>query len=148
LHDGLGQDLLLIKNRVAILAANNEHSPQVVRQLDELSRTAQRTLGHIRAISHATRTVALEQVGLTKAIEWMIDQIGETSAIKFNVELEDIDGLLPPDLEINLYRIVQESLNNVIKHAQATQVRVVVKRGPGQMTVSILDNGRGFDSSD
>jgi signal transduction histidine kinase len=92
--------------------------------------------------------VALEQVGLTKAIEWMIDQIGEASTTKFRIEIDNIDGVLMPDLEINLYRIVQEALNNVIKHAQATEVIVVAKREPGQVTVSILDNGRGFDSND
>jgi signal transduction histidine kinase len=87
----------------------------------------------------------LEQVGLTKAIEWMIEHIGETSTTKFTMEMENIDGILASDLEINLYRLVQEALNNVIKHAQASQVIVATKREQGRMIVSIFDNGRGFD---
>jgi signal transduction histidine kinase len=75
----------------------------------------------------------------------MVDQIGEASSTHFALELDNIDNLLAPDLEINLYRIVQEALNNVIKHAQATQVMVVAKRELRRMTISILDNGRGFD---
>jgi len=148
LHDTLGQDLLLIKNRLGILAATAQHPPEVARQLGELSQTASRTIGDVRSISQALRPVALEQVGLTKAIAWMIEQIGQVSTTKFSLEIDNIDGLLTPDLEINLYRIVQEALNNVVKHAQATEVIVVASRGPGQITLSILDNGRGFDSND
>jgi signal transduction histidine kinase len=148
LHDGLGQDLLVIKNRLGLLAVTAKHEPEVARQLGELSATTSRTIGEVRSISQGLRPVALEQVGLTKAIDWMIEQIGEASATKFTSEIDNLDGVLAPDLEINLYRIVQEALNNVIKHAKATVVMVEAKREPGQMTVSILDNGRGFDSND
>jgi len=148
LHDGLGQDLLLIKNRIGMLAVTAKYEPEVARQLGELSVTASRTIGEVRSISQGLRPAALEQVGLTKAVDWMIEQIGEASTTKFTSEIDNLDGALGPDLEINLYRIVQEALNNVIKHAQATEVMVVARREPGQITVSILDNGRGFDSND
>jgi signal transduction histidine kinase len=146
LHDGLGQALLLIKNRLGLLTTAAQHSPEVTRQLAALSATASRAISDVRAISQALRPTALEQIGLTKAIEWMIEQIGETSGTKFSPEIDNIDGLLSPDLEINLYRIVQEALNNVVKHANATQVIIAVRREPAGISVSILDNGRGFDS--
>jgi len=145
LHDGVGQDLLLIKNRVGLLAANTKHPSEIIRQLSEISKDATRAIADVRAISHALRPGALEQVGLTKAIESMIEQIAETSTTKFSTEIENIDDLLAPDIEINLYRIVQEALNNVMKHAQASRVIVEMRREPAGLRVSILDNGRGFD---
>jgi signal transduction histidine kinase len=144
LHDSLGQDLLVIKNRLGMLASTAKHPPEVARQLGELSETASRTINDVRSISQALRPIALEQVGLTRATEWMIQQIGEASTTTFTMEIDNIDGLLTPEMEINLYRIVQEALNNVIKHAHATQVTVVLKREPGRIIISILDNGRGF----
>jgi signal transduction histidine kinase/ligand-binding sensor domain-containing protein len=146
LHDGLGQDLLLIKNRLAMLTSNGKHSPELTRQLKEISATASEAIADVRSISHALRPTALEQVGLTKAIEWMVEQNAEASTSKFSTELENIDGLLSPEMEINLYRILQEALNNVIKHAQASGVIVQIKREPAQIAVSIFDNGRGFET--
>ena len=145
LHDGLGQDLLLIKNRLNLLAAGSNHTPEVARQLAEISASATQAIADVRTISHALRPSALEQVGFTKAIEWMVEQIAEASGIRFSTELDEIDGLLGSDQEINLYRIVQEGLNNVIKHSQASQVILEIKREPVSISVSLFDNGRGFD---
>jgi signal transduction histidine kinase/ligand-binding sensor domain-containing protein len=145
LHDGVGQDLLLIKNRVGLLAADTKHPPEIARKLSEISRDATRAIADVRAISHALRPGALDQVGLTKAVEWMIEQIAGTTTTKFSTEIENIDGLLAPDKEINVYRIVQEALNNVMKHAHASHVLVEMRRQPGELWVSVLDNGRGFD---
>ncbi|HTL58542.1 MAG TPA: two-component regulator propeller domain-containing protein [Candidatus Limnocylindrales bacterium] len=143
LHDGLGQDLLLVKNRLGLLSA--KATPDLARQLSEISSTTARAIADVREISHALRPSALEQVGLTKAIEWMVEQMAETSQVKFSAELDNIDHLLAPEMEINMYRIVQEALNNVIKHAAASQVIVETKRGPNEITVSVFDDGRGFD---
>jgi len=147
LHDGLGQDLLLIKNRVKMLAADSMHSPKVAQGLSEISDCASHAIADVRAISHALRPTALEQVGLTKAIEWMIEQIAAASSTRFSAELENIDGLLAPEREINLYRIVQEGLNNVLKHAHASEVILQIKRERKAISVSLLDNGRGFGDS-
>jgi signal transduction histidine kinase/ligand-binding sensor domain-containing protein len=146
LHDSLGQDLLLIKNRVGLLAAGRKHPPEVASQLVEISMNAARALAEVRSISHALRPSALEQVGLTRAIEWMVEQISETSPTKFSTELESIDGLLQPEMEINLYRIVQEALNNLMKHAQASEVIVETRREQDGIVVSVFDNGRGFEA--
>jgi len=96
-------------------------------------------------MSQALRPVALEQVGVTAALEAMAHQASESSTAAFSVEIEDIDGLLPKQLEINLYRIVQEGLNNVLKHADAGRVVLEVKRLPDRLSVSLFDDGIGFD---
>ncbi len=149
LHDGLGQDLLLIKNRVNLMAADTKNPPEVARQLADVSKDASRAIAEVRAISQALRPAALEQIGLTKALEWMIEQVAETSKeTRFAKELDDVDGVLEPEMEINLYRIVQEALNNVMKHARASQVIVEVKReAAAGLRVSVFDNGQGFDAT-
>ncbi len=69
---------------------------------------------------------------------------GKASGIRFVTELDNIDELFPEDLRINLYRIVQESLGNILKHAQATEVSVRVKQRVENVVLTIEDNGRGF----
>jgi signal transduction histidine kinase len=61
--------------------------------------------------------------------------------------VEDIDGAFDTDAEIHVYRIVQEAITNVVKHAAATEATVVIKKRPGTISISIRDNGRGFDPS-
>jgi signal transduction histidine kinase len=148
LHDGLGQDLLILKNQVGLLAAAAKYPPEVANHLTNLSTAASRAIAEVRSISQALRPVALEQVGLTKALDWMIDQMGAASAMRFSKEIENIDGLIAPDMEINLYRIIQEALTNVIKHASASEAIVELKRGPAEISLSIFDNGRGFNPQD
>jgi signal transduction histidine kinase/ligand-binding sensor domain-containing protein len=146
LHDGLGQDLMLVKNRLVMAAARQADPAELARQLDAATAATTRAIGEVRAISHALRPTALEQVGLTKAIEWMVEQLGEGNATKFAAELDTIDGLLAPEMEMNLFRIIQEGLNNIIRHAGATQVILEVKRETGGLRVSLFDDGRGFDA--
>jgi signal transduction histidine kinase len=146
LHDGLGQDLLLIKNRLGLLVGNAEHSPEVAVQLAEITSSASRAIADVRSISQALRPSALEQVGITRAIEWMVTQVSQATPARFSTELDTIDGLLPPETEINLYRIVQEALNNAVKHSRASEVIVQVKREPAGLFVSVFDDGQGFDS--
>jgi signal transduction histidine kinase len=146
LHDGLGQDLLLIKNRLALAAGRQADPAELNHQLDAATAATTRAIGELRTISHALRPAALEQVGLTKAIEWMVEQVGEGSATKFSAELDTIDGLLAPEMEMNLFRIIQEGLKNITQHAGAAQVILEVKREAAGLRVSLFDNGRGFEA--
>ena len=145
LHDGLGHNLLLIKGRLALLAKGDRPAADTSGQLEELSADITRAIGEVRAISRALRPGALAQVGLTHALTWMIEELRTATAIEFVTELDNIDGLLAPEMEINLYRIVQEALNNVIKHASASHVSVEARRSSSIITLHVQDNGCGFD---
>jgi signal transduction histidine kinase/ligand-binding sensor domain-containing protein len=145
LHDSLGQNLLIVKNWALVglntLAPDNpgrEH-------LDEISQTTQLALEEVREIAHNLRPYQLERLGLTKTLEFMMQQIENSSDIEFAVELENIDRLLSAESEINLYRIVQEMINNVIKHSDATEAGLFVKRPAGGIQIVCRDNGKGFD---
>jgi signal transduction histidine kinase len=74
----------------------------------------------------------------------MIEKIEATSDISFAVEIENVDGLLPKDSEINLYRILQECLNNIVKHSVASTAEVRVQRDRNSLSIMVRDNGRGF----
>ena len=146
LHDGLGQDLLVLKNRLGLLAANAKQSPELAQKLTEISADASRAISEVREISQALRPAALEQVGFTRAVEWMVEQLGKTSPqTKFSTELQEIDGLLASDQEISLYRIIQEGLSNATRHADASRVMVEVRHEAGRLRVSLFDDGKGFE---
>ena len=146
LHDGLAQVLVMMKNKIALLRSKIRQDPnEAGRSLDELAVTASQALAEVRTISQALRPAAVEQTGITGAIEWLAHQASESATARFSIDIENFDDLLPRALDINLYRIVQEGLNNVLKHAQASNVILEVKRLPGQLSVSIFDDGVGFD---
>lgn len=145
LHDGLGQNLLVIKNRLNMLESQASHWPDGVVQLAQISSNTSQALAEVREISHGLRPSAIEQVGLTHAIQWMIDQVSQTTDTRFSAELDNVDHLLTPDMEINLFRIAQEAINNVLKHAGASQVIITLKREDDQIALSVLDDGKGFD---
>ena len=120
LHDSLGQNLLVVKNR-ALLGALSQQDGEARNQFDEIGATVAQTLEDVRTISYNLRPHHLDQLGLTTAIRAMIENIAESSGIEISSELDDIDGVFPSADEITIYRIVQESLNNVVKHSRASK---------------------------
>lgn len=133
LHDGIGQQLLLIKHKL-ILTGDQETKKMVDATIDE-----------IRNISQDLHPFALQELGITRAIERTLQQIDENSTLFISSEIENIDNLFSPEEEVNIYRIVQESLNNIIKHANAEACKVHIKKIANNITISIKDNGVGFD---
>lgn len=143
LHDSLGQSLQVIKGR-AQLGLNRAADPsESAKQFEEISNAAGQAIQEVRTISHALRPAELDQLGLAKAIEWMVEKTGATSATRFACEVDGVDGLTP-EMEISIYRIAQEGMNNVLKHAHATEAILELKREAGSVRFSIFDNGRGF----
>ena len=144
LHDSLGQSLQIIKGRAQLALRHESQAAEQKKQFKEISDAATKAVGEVRAISHALRPAELDQLGLTKAVEWMAQQAGATSGTQFGAELENVDGLLPAEIEISLYRITQEGINNVLQHAQASEAILQLQRANGTVLLSIFDNGRGF----
>src|SRR6185436_5267969 len=144
LHDSLGQSLQIIKGRAQLALRHESQAAEQKKQFEEISDAATKAIGEVRAISHALRPAELDQLGLTKAVEWMTQQAGATSGTQFGAELENVDGLLPADIEISLYQIAQEGINNVLQHSQASEAILQLQRTDGTVLLSIFDNGRGF----
>jgi len=145
LHDSLGQNLLIVKNWALVgLNALSKDNP-AREHLTEISETTSLALDEVREIAHNLRPYQLERLGLTNTLDYMMRNVRNSSDIEFAVELENIDGLLPRDSEINLYRVVQEVINNVIKHSEAGEARLAISRSAGGVQVLCQDNGKGFD---
>jgi len=132
LHDGVGQNLLLIKNSLTL---NPKKTPTLV----------DKTLDEIRTISRNLHPIQLEKFGLTKAIENIIDDLNDLTTIFFTEEIDNIDHFFPKEKEIYLYRIIQECINNIIKHSGASAAKITIKKEGEKVTVTIQDNGSGFD---
>lgn len=148
LHDGLGQNLLVIKNWVALARRALDPQSKACAPLAEVASAASRSIEEVREIAHNLRPYHLDEIGLTEAVAAMTERIAEASGIEFKLELEDARGWLSPDAEINLYRIIQEAVNNIVKHARADTVELSLRRHGQTLAVVIKDNGRGFEPAD
>jgi signal transduction histidine kinase len=144
LHDGLGQSLAIIRNRATICLRSADDADRVAEQLEEISSTAAAAINEVREIAHNLRPYELDRLGLIHAIESMIEKVSESLPLHLSARLDNVDGLLPADAETGIYRIVQEGLNNVIKHANATEARVTVMRLGKELVVTVEDNGAGM----
>jgi signal transduction histidine kinase len=133
LHDGIGQQLLVIKNK--LMASGDDDTKKMV----------DHTIEEVRAISRDLHPFQLQELGITKAIEYTINMIDENTTLFISAEIDNIDNIFSKEDEVNIYRIIQESLSNILKHANAEAGKVSVKKFTNNILISIRDNGVGFD---
>jgi signal transduction histidine kinase len=133
LHDGIGQQLLLIKNK---LVRSNDNNVKLM---------VENAIDEIRTISRDLHPFQLQELGITKAIEYALVNIDENTNLFISSEIDNIDNIFSPEHEVNIYRIVQESLTNVIKHAEAEAIKVSIMKLNKLIIITIKDNGVGFD---
>ena len=117
-------------------------------QLAEIAATAASAILEVREITQNLRPYELDRLGLVTAIESMIERVSASTSIKISADMERIEGLLSPEAETSVYRIVQEGLNNVIKHSSATAAQIEIKRAGLTLVISVQDNGDGILPSD
>ena len=146
LHDSIGQKLLLIKNKIHSLVNNFAGLTSKEALIDVGSLTGE-TISEIRNITSNLHPPILEQVGLTSAIDVLVENISKNTKIVFNVFIDNIDKLIPPKDEINFYRIVQESINNIIKHSQASEAFVKITKDGDLIILEIKDDGIGMEKT-
>lgn len=145
LHDSLGQYLLAIKNW-ALFGLNSVTKENPAREyLTEVSETTSLALEEVREMTHNLRPYQLERLGLTNTLEYMLKNIRNSSPIQFSCEIENVDGLLSKEAEIVFYRVVQETINNVIKHSEANNAQISIKPIGNILEFVCRDDGRGFD---
>ena len=144
LHDGLGQSLVIIKNRAMLGLNKSDDKERVAKELGDISDSASQALDEVREITNNLRPQLLDRLGLTKAIIAMLKKYSGVIDIKSDIDI--IDKFFEEKEEIGIYRIVQESMNNTIKHSNASTAKVKIKRIENRIVVEILDNGKGFDA--
>jgi PAS domain S-box-containing protein len=146
LHDGLGQSLIVLKLQMKtvekkLAAKESQAKEELGRCRDQLVEV----IDDVRRMSHNLLPPVLQHVGLKAALEELLREFGEHAEIALHCDLDGLDGTFSPEAELGIYRIIQESLNNIAKHAGATQIKVSVKQLNGEAAFRVEDNGKGFD---
>lgn len=137
LHDSLGQSLLLIKNKVSLKSD------------DKTKELVNNAIEEMRSISRVLHPFQLEDIGISRALENLISQLDEsyTNILIFG-DIDNVKEVFNTDKEVNIFRIVQECLSNIIKHAQADSAKITLIKNTKSVVLSIKDNGIGFDFSE
>ncbi|WP_055442808.1 tetratricopeptide repeat-containing sensor histidine kinase [Lacinutrix himadriensis] len=136
LHDGVGQQITLIKMRA-------QNTNQI-----ELSSLAHNALEEVRSISRDLYPVTLAKLGLTDSIEQLLLELDEETDLFVSVEIDDVNERFNEIESLNLYRFIQESVNNVLKHANAKTLIVNILKKSDSIKILIKDNGEGFEVTD
>jgi signal transduction histidine kinase len=146
LHDEVGQSLgaLLVDIGRLSTTLSGGH-PEVKVQLDNLKSVAERTFQTVRNIALLLRPSMLDDLGLAAALEWQGREVSRRSEVEVSVESESVPEDLPDEYKIYIYRLVQEALNNAVRHSGARNAKVVVERLEKSIVVRVTDDGRGFD---
>ena len=148
LHDGLGPSLASIGNRLRVCQSMVDTDPY--RAKEELEEIATGLKGHVqevRELIHDLRPLALDQLGLAGAIEQEVARFGHESGIQASFS-KSSDTSMNAFAEVTVFRVVQECLTNVQKHANASQVEVSIQAADGGLSATIRDDGAGFDAGD
>lgn len=149
LHDELGHRLLTLKLRLEALEA--ELTPQleaIKNEIQEMLKEIAATIAEVRRLYLDLSPGDLEDLGLTTALTALIDDFRNFKKdISWTVDLEDLDGLFPLPVQTAIYRVVQEALTNIGKHADPRRVSLTATRGDGRVVFEIQDDGQGFDQS-
>jgi PAS domain S-box-containing protein len=138
LHDGIGQVLTAAKLRAQ---GSLERAPEVAAVIEDLDQI----LEQVRSLSLNLRPSMLDDLGLAATLRWYMNQQSALGKFEVELDLKGLEARLDPDVETAAYRIVQEAVTNVMRHAEARKVRVRAWRRDAEFELEISDDGRGFD---
>ena len=147
LHDEMGQALTAISIDLAAIAQelDGAGTPAIHDRLAESKLLVDQTLEQIRELSFRLRPAMLDDLGLAPALQWYIRQYAQRVNLDVQLDISNLEERLPAHVETALYRIFQEALTNVTRHAQASTVQLRLQRSGATVIVHIEDDGRGFD---
>lgn len=148
LHDGIAQELVAISRRVESLAhAMSVSRSQAMAKIAEIRDMVDQTLAHVRRFSRDLRPAVLDDLGLLPALEWLLSELGEDKTCSIAAYFEEVGPprRLPAEVELSLFRIAQEALQNVRKHSEASTVTLTVQFADGETYLEVTDNGLGFN---
>jgi signal transduction histidine kinase len=146
LHDELGQSLTLLKLQLRGTGKKLREDQKVLKEdLKATSKNIDRIIEDVRRISRDLTPTILEHLGFAAAIRSLFSDFARHSNVKVLLELGDVDDLLSRSTQIIVYRIFQEALNNIGKHAEASSISIVVKQIDNIVSFLIQDDGKGFD---
>ena len=143
LHDSLGQTLFMIRQRArtpdGAVAGGQDEDP-----LDAIDHLASRAYEEMKEIAYNLRPYHLDKIGLTRTIEGMVRRVSGACGLEITADLDNVDDLFSADAQIDVYRIIQEGVSNMVRHAAATEASVSIRRHAQGAELRIRDNGVGF----
>jgi len=146
LHDQMGQDLALLKHRVRSVQRSLRRDQASVRvACQETSLYIDEIIENVRRLSRDLSPSMLDDVGLSAALRWLAEEFEKQHPVRITLDMVNIDSLFSREARINIYRISQELLTNIGKHAQASRVNFVISGDDHRVRLVIEDNGNGFD---
>ena len=145
IHDNIGQALSLVKLNINTININEP--AQIQNKINDSRQLITKAIQDLRDLSKSLNTDYIVDSGLSKALEYQLDMIRKTGVYEVKFEIEGKQYRLGNQQELILFRIVQEVLNNIMKHAKATLIDVKLLFEPALFTLKIIDNGVGFDTS-
>jgi PAS domain S-box-containing protein len=146
LHDDTSQLVLLLSHRIDKLASEtSNYLPQELRdEIEKLYELSQQTYQGLKRYAQALRPRILDDLGLVPAIKWLAQELANLAGIKVQVKTGTIPPL-PPETQLVLFRVVQEALNNIHKHSEASEANIMVEHQEDEVRMTISDNGKGFE---
>jgi signal transduction histidine kinase len=150
LHDGLGQELAVLRldrehvRRKALAAATPQAGP-LASLVDEAGCRVDDIAQSVRRISSELRPGVLDRLGLVSGLQWLMQEMKRRSGLDIELAVAGVTGPVPADIATALFRITQEALTNIVRHAHATRVRASLAMRDGMLELAIADDGAGFD---
>ena len=145
LHDEIGQVLTAIDVELAIAQRHPGNSGKTAQSVAEARSKIERAIRTVQDLSELLHPATLDDFGLPDTLAWYLRGFSERTGIRAELVQEGMHARLPSDLELCTYRIIQEALTNVVRHAQATSCRIVLQRLRYSLLLTIEDDGKGFD---
>jgi signal transduction histidine kinase len=146
LHDGVGQVLTAIKMDLGMIERASTIDTQVLQgRVREAREQVTELLQEVRTMSQLLRPSMLDDFGLVPTLQWLVEKFTARTRIRVNLQTPPAETRLPPAIEVLLYRVTQEALTNIVKHAQAEHVDIVLEMRKDEVALTIADDGVGFD---
>ncbi len=144
LHDETSQALVYLKVALELLRDDINDPQKVNNGVSELEKIVEDVLDNLHRLTADLRPASLDHLGLAPALRQFVENITSKQALQVNLQVDDPEERLPADLEISLYRMIQEGLTNVVRHAKASNADVRIYRDGGKIITRITDDGVGF----
>jgi len=146
LHDELGQSLLVLKLKLRSMYEGLwSDQTELKAEFDEVIDYTNEVTENVRRISRDLSPSILEDLGLNAAIGWLVDTFSKHCDTRYSLDMAEMEEVFSEEEQITIYRIIQECLTNIVKHAQATHASLVIRRQAGGTLFRVEDNGGGFN---
>lgn len=144
LHDELGQELTVLGYEAAVLQRRYASDPAgIADRIEDLTVQLERTRAALRSLVSDLRPRVIDDLGLVPAVEWLVTRAGERAEVEVALEVTGEADIVTGDVAVEAFRIVQEALTNVLKHAGPARAEVHIACDPGVVRVEVVDDGRG-----